>query len=166
MAPPDIEAMLRVRAALEAPEHFDPVRHRRELETLWALFNTDWKLQGIGHLLVLARLDRQIVGHVRMKGFARDNGSKGAEVAFGIDELHRGNGYAAEALAAALLMAFEIAGVDPVVAMVEPGNEPSLKVLHRNGFQRVGKSVAYNRPMERHMLSRASWDRAPAARRA
>jgi RimJ/RimL family protein N-acetyltransferase len=60
-----------------------------------------------------------------------------AEVGYGIAASVRGQGLATEALQAVVQLAHD-EGVERVVALTEPGNTPSHRVLERAGFVRDG----------------------------
>jgi len=57
-----------------------------------------------------------------------------------------GRGYATEAAGAWLDAAFGPLGIDAVVALAEPANTRSLRVLEKLGMQRDGERVAFGRP--------------------
>jgi ribosomal-protein-alanine N-acetyltransferase len=54
-----------------------------------------------------------------------------------------GRGYATEAVRRTVAFAFEVAGLHRVQAAVMPRNEPSLRVLLKNGFRREGLAERY-----------------------
>lgn len=71
------------------------------------------------------------IGDMCFKG----SGADGAvEIGYGILESHRGQGYAAEAVDAAVTWALEQAAVTRVEAETEPENKASQRVLEKCGF--------------------------------
>ena len=60
------------------------------------------------------------------------------EVAYGIREEHRNNGYATEAAQAVVQFAFEKAGQDMLVAIAKPENTASRRVIEKLGFTNHG----------------------------
>jgi RimJ/RimL family protein N-acetyltransferase len=64
-----------------------------------------------------------------------------------------GRGYATEAAAAWLATAFETLGIAEVIALAEPANVASLRVLEKVGMRRAGERSAFGRP---HLVFRAS----------
>lgn len=62
------------------------------------------------------------------------------EIAYGIDENHRGRGYATEAARAVTAFAFE-RGVKVVRAHTKAENLASKRVLEKCGFRRIGEVV-------------------------
>jgi ribosomal-protein-alanine N-acetyltransferase len=64
-----------------------------------------------------------------------------------------GRGYATEAAEAWLAAAFETLGIAEVIALAEPANVASLRVLEKVGMRRAGERSAFGRP---HLVFRAS----------
>ena len=71
------------------------------------------------------------VGDLSFKGLNADGS---VEIGYGIKEEHRGHGYAAEAVSAAVMWALQQPGVTRVEAETEPGNSVSQRVLEKCGF--------------------------------
>jgi RimJ/RimL family protein N-acetyltransferase len=57
-----------------------------------------------------------------------------------------GHGYATEAATAWLGAAFGSLGIAEVIALAEPANEASLRVLEKAGMRRTGERSAFGRP--------------------
>lgn len=57
-----------------------------------------------------------------------------------------GRGYATEAAGAWIEAAFDTLGIDAVIALAEPANTGSLRVLEKVGMQRGGERIAFGRP--------------------
>ena len=122
-----------------------------------------WQHAGMGYLVVAERGDNGAVGHVELKPIERAAGTQAAEITYSIDPPHRGRGYALEAVAAMLLLAFEIIGVDPVVALVPVENAASFAVALRLGFDHVGESAVHGSTMRRLLMSFQRWKLGPKA---
>ena len=75
--------------------------------------------------------DGSHVGDLSFKGF-NDDGS--VEIGYGIDEAHQGQGYATEAVNAAVMWALQQPGITCVEAETEPNNKASQRVLEKCGF--------------------------------
>ena len=71
------------------------------------------------------------VGDLSFKGFNADGS---VEIGYGIKEEHQGQGYATEAVSAALMWALRQPGVTRVEAETEPDNRGSQRVLEKCGF--------------------------------
>ena len=71
-----------------------------------------------------------------------------------------GHGYASEAAAAAAAFALDVLGVDELVALTVPGNEPSRRVMTRIGMVHdeagdfAHPTIAADHPFSRHVLYR------------
>ena len=84
---------------------------------------------------IVERASGAIVGSCGFKGPPDDDGV--AEIAYGIDEEHRGRGYAKEAAAALVKFALS-AGTRAARAHTQPENGPSASVLTSCGFVALG----------------------------
>ena len=79
--------------------------------------------------------DGSHVGDLSFKGF-NDDGS--VEIGYGIDEAYQGQGYATEAVNAAVMWALQQPGITCVEAETEPNNKASQRVLEKCGFVPLG----------------------------
>jgi [ribosomal protein S5]-alanine N-acetyltransferase len=71
-----------------------------------------------------------------------------------------GRGYATEAAGAWLEAAFSQLGISEVVALAEPANAASLRVLEKLGMRRDGERMAFGRPHSVYRASRRAGARA------
>jgi [ribosomal protein S5]-alanine N-acetyltransferase len=74
------------------------------------------------------------------------------ELGYTLGQSWWGRGYATEAAGAWLEAAFTRLGIDEVVALAEPANTASLRVLEKLGMARGGERLAFGRP---HAVYRA-----------
>ena len=58
-----------------------------------------------------------------------------AEIGYELHPDHQGKGFMQEAIKAVMDFAYEVLELDCLVALFEPGNSASVKLLERNGFQ-------------------------------
>jgi RimJ/RimL family protein N-acetyltransferase len=123
-----------------------------------------WRRDGMGYLVVAERDGDAAVGHVQLRPIERASGGLAAEITYSIDSQHRRQGYATESVAAMLLLAFEIVGVDPVIAFVPLDNAASFAVAIRLGFENVGNNLVHGHVMRRMLLPLARWRSNPVAR--
>jgi RimJ/RimL family protein N-acetyltransferase len=93
---------------------------------------------GPGTFLVL--LDGVVIGDCGWFGPPDDTGE--VEIGYGVARSVRGRGVAAEAVAQ-LLTWVASQGATRVRAEVLPGNEPSLRLLHRLGFEQTGEHAGH-----------------------
>jgi RimJ/RimL family protein N-acetyltransferase len=68
-----------------------------------------------------------------------------------------GHGFATEAAAACLDHAFGTLGLEEVVAVVDPQNQGSLRVIAKLGFRAAGRRHAYRKDLLFYRLERASY---------
>ena len=84
----------------------------------------------------------QPIGRVYLHSKKELNGE--VEIAYGIEEKYRNNGYATEAAKAAIHFAFEQARLNELVAIVAPDNIPSLCVIKKLGFTHCGMREVFD----------------------
>ena len=94
-------------------------------------------LLGFGPWVAVARGEGVVVGGGGFVG--RPDEERRLELGYGVDEGHRGRGYATELAAELLGWALELPEVDRVVARCEPGNAPSVRVLEKLGLRCAGE---------------------------
>jgi RimJ/RimL family protein N-acetyltransferase len=93
---------------------------------------------GLSLWAVVERESGELVGDCGL--FLADDVGPDIELAYGIRPDRRRRGYATEAAAACLRVAFEELGLPRVVADLEdPGNVASMHVLEKVGFVRIGE---------------------------
>ena len=80
---------------------------------------------------MIERKDGTHVGDLSFKGLNADGS---VEIGYGIKEEHQGQGYATEAVNAAVMWALQQPGVTSVEAETEPDNSVSQSVLEKCGF--------------------------------
>ena len=75
--------------------------------------------------------DGSHIGDLSFKGLYVDGS---VEIGYGIDEAYQGQGYATEAVNAAVMWALQQPGITCVEAETEPNNKASQRVLEKCGF--------------------------------
>jgi len=68
-------------------------------------------------------------------------GASAIELGYTVFEAHRRHGYATEAAAGLMNWAWTRHGVDHFIASVSPSNAPSLRVIAKLGFVRIGRHM-------------------------
>lgn len=81
-----------------------------------------------------------LVGDIGL--FLSDDATR-AELGFTLHHQHHGQGHASRAIQLALQLLFGIASVTRVEAITDARNEPSIKVLTRNGFTLAKQQSAF-----------------------
>ncbi|WP_040782466.1 GNAT family N-acetyltransferase [Nocardia pneumoniae] len=92
-------------------------------------------LSPFGHRLIVERAGGLVVGSIGLFWPPLDGH---LELGYGVVASRRGRGYATEAVVALTAHAFTAPGVRVVYADVELANPPSVRVLEKAGFRRVG----------------------------
>ncbi|MEZ4300751.1 MAG: GNAT family protein [Polyangiaceae bacterium] len=97
--------------------------------------NPEVRLWG-DRVMVTREAPIKIVGSVVFHGAPSEGGT--VEVAYGVEEESQGQGYATEAVDASVAWALDHPGVKAVRATTPPWHMPSLRVLEKCGFQKIG----------------------------
>lgn len=82
----------------------------------------------------IIRLGEEAIGSISLWNFNEE--TYAAETGYGLFS-HRGNGYMSEALQAVVSYGIDILGLNRVEAFTNTINEPSIKMLQKNGFTYV-----------------------------
>jgi [ribosomal protein S5]-alanine N-acetyltransferase len=115
-------------------------------------------------LLVCRRVDGAIVGVVNVSEIVRA-AFQSAYLGYYAFRPHAGQGYMTEGLALVLRHAFRSLGLHRLEANIQPGNDPSRKLVRRLGFRKEGFSPRYLkiggrwRDHERWAIVRETWVR-------
>ncbi len=134
-----------------------PALDHEALDELCARFDAEWRFQGMGHLMILRRDDGQPIGHVHLKWLADAKSGRTAELSYAIDAPYQRQGYATEAVDGVLGFAFDKAGLDYVIACVEPENVASVRVAEKNGMAPMAEGRFRYRLMRRYLLPALMW---------
>ena len=90
-----------------------------------------------------------IAGLIWVEGHGPD-----VEAAYVLRRDRWGRGYATEALRAVLEIGHDELGLDRIVALAYPANEPSRRVMEKAGMRADGTVAAYGRELTRHVSER------------
>jgi len=114
-------------------------------------------------LFVLRRRDGELLGCMNLNEIVR-GGFQSAFLGYWIGAAHANRGYMRDALETVLHHAFEREGLHRVEANIQPGNEPSKRLVQRAGFRCEGFSPRYLhiggawRDHERWALTIEDWE--------
>jgi RimJ/RimL family protein N-acetyltransferase len=120
----------------------------------WRIFSSHaglWLLHGAGWWAVEVQQTGQRVGHVG--AFYRESSSV-MELGWSTYRAFWGQGFASEAAAAALEHAFEVRREPKVQALIDPGNEPSLRVARRLGLAYEAETELFGKTIGCYTLER------------
>ena len=95
---------------------------------------------------ILLKQTREMVGHLRFHSrpdpdYLHPYARNAVELGYVVFSAHRRRGYALEALSGAMGWAETNSGVRRFVASVAPGNTPSLALVAKAGFRKIGEHV-------------------------
>lgn len=131
-------------------EHFDGHLFGREDSWRRLLGGVGlWQLQGVGLLAAERKSDGKLVGHVGLFDYHREivpsiEGKPELGYIFAA-EVH-GQGIAREACDALLVWADSALDAEEIVAIISIGNEPSMKLARRLGFDRQPYGIYRDEP--------------------
>lgn len=125
-----------------------------------------WQLQGTGLFAAERKSDGKLVGHVGLFDYHRDmapsiEGVPELGYIFG-REVH-GRGVAREACDAVLGWADETLEAEEMVAIISIGNEPSMKLARRLGFERQEDAIYRDEPITLWRRRRRERGQSPTA---
>jgi RimJ/RimL family protein N-acetyltransferase len=123
-------------------------------QTAWRIFCChagQWLLYGAGWWGVEVRETGQLVGHVG--AFIRE-GLSGVEIGWSTYRASWGQGFASEAAGEAVRYALEVRGEPAVHALIDPGNEPSIRVALRLGMRHDADTTLCEKPVGRYTRER------------
>jgi len=156
----DLESFARLNEDPKVMEFFPAPLTRSESDSLVARIQKEIDEMGWGLWAVEELESGAFVG---MIGIHQTEGmpfGPAVEIGWRLSAEHWGKGYASEGALAALEFAFEIVGLDEIVALTVPTNIRSQKVMQRIGMTRDfdcdfdHPRVAQNHPLKRHVLYR------------
>lgn len=140
--------------------HFPALLSREQSDAMIDYLETRFDLDGFGFWAIENRGSGLLLGAAGLNrvGFEAPF-VPAVEVGWRFSRAAWGHGYATEAAAAALSFAFDVAGLEEIVAMAVPRNERSLAVMDRLGMRRdPNADFDHPRvppgPLQRHVLYR------------
>lgn len=116
-----------------------------------------WTMLGYGYWMVRERSTGQFVGEVGLADFRRqlEPGLEGmAEAGWALRPEYQGRGLAREAVGAALDWFSKRFPQQPVVCLIHPDNQASLKLARRCGFQPWCQTTYQGHPTLLHLWRR------------
>jgi RimJ/RimL family protein N-acetyltransferase len=150
--PADVEAIHPVYSDPEVMRHVGdgPVAGREETARVVGEYIAQQERQGFSFWAVVERDSGTVIGDAGL--YPLDGRGPEVELGYTLGRAWWGHGYATEAARALLDAAFGELGLDEVVAVADPANAASIRVLDKLGMERVGSREAYGRE---HVLYRA-----------
>ena len=112
-----------------------------------------WQTLGYSWWAIVERATGDVVGAACVQHVARDPEAE-IEIGWRLATATTGKGYATEAGLAAARYAFDVIGVDHVVAVAHPDNVNSHRVMQRIGMTFRGVETHYDAPCTTYVLYR------------
>lgn len=94
-----------------------------------------WLLRGFGYWALESKAERKLVGFC---GLTYPEGWPEQEIGWALFREAQGNGFATEAAARARAYAYDVAGWTTAISLINPLNQPSLRVAQRLGAKQDG----------------------------
>jgi len=112
-----------------------------------------WERYGFGPLAVIERAGGALVGDA---GLQLLESGPDVELTYTLARAAWGRGYATEAATAILEWGFEALGLERVVAVADPANAASRRVLAKAGMRRLGVRRCYGADLIEYAIDRAA----------
>jgi len=111
-----------------------------------------WAQHGFGLWALVDKASNALIGFCGLQYL--DNTAE-IEIGYRLAKQFWGLGYATEAAAATLRYAFEVLGLDRIVAVVQPENFASQSVIEKIGLRYVKEARFYNSDVEYYAITRS-----------
>ena len=145
----DLDYFLKFFADPDASQHVGGPIGREDTWRRLLTGSALWPLTGIGMWAVERRSDSATIGHLGFFDFLRDSEPSIAgtvEMGWILAPEAQGQGLASEACTAILAWFEEHFGRHPMWAMISPGNDPSMRLAEKLGFQRQPDGTYRDKP--------------------
>ena len=141
----------------EVMEHVGngPVEDLGATEAMLREYIAHQDANGFSFWAVIERDSGAVIGDAGL--FLLDGRGPEVELGYTLARESWGRGYATEAARALLAAGFDDFGLDEVVAVADPANTASTRVLEKIGMRRVGMRQAYGRPHALYRAKRSGW---------
>lgn len=113
-----------------------------------------WQLRGYGPWAVEERESGKVIGRI---GFFNPEGWPGFELGWVLRKDRWGRGYAREGAGEALRHAFNVWKREKVISLIQPANEPSIRVALRLGYRLDGSTEVLGKHVQVYSIDADSW---------
>jgi RimJ/RimL family protein N-acetyltransferase len=128
--------MLRVFADAEVMRFGDGMKTREWVQAwLRTCLEQYYRTWGFGPYAVVEQRSREVLGYCGLFYFPEVNGRPEVEVGYRLRRSAWRQGYATEAALAVRDFAFTNLGIKRLIAMIDPGNRPSIRVAEKLGMR-------------------------------
>ncbi len=153
----DLEPLLAVFADAEVMRYVGAERRplrRSQVSALMSRVRADWSEHGFGLLAITERETGRLVGEAGLQYLEE---GPDIELGYTLGRAAWGRGYATEAARAILRWGFAGLRLHRIVAVADPANAASLRVLEKLGMTELGLRECYGAVMVEHALSLGAW---------
>lgn len=123
-------------------------------------FNDHWSRRGYGVWAVTDRASGRLLGQCGLRWIPE---AEQTELLYLFTKTVWGRGLATEACRAALAFAFRQTALERLIALTNPDNRNSQRVLGKLGFVHTGEAMLWERMVSWFALERSAWDAARTA---
>jgi RimJ/RimL family protein N-acetyltransferase len=136
-SPDDLDAWATMLADPVTARFLGGAKQRSEAWRILTLMTGAWITRGFSTFSVIEKASGRCIGRA---GPWHPEGWPGTEVGWVLDRSVWGQGYATEAASRCIAWAYEELGWDEVVHVIDPSNTPSIRVAHKLGSERWGRT--------------------------
>lgn len=134
----------------------EPQTTRKEAENWINLVSSRWESEKIGFCAVIEKVSNQFIGWC---GLWRLTETKEIEVGYALFKEFWGKGYAVEASEAFLNYGFEQLNLEKIVAVADPENRNSRRVMERLGMNYDFVGRFYERDLVHYSITKETWQK-------
>jgi ribosomal-protein-alanine N-acetyltransferase len=150
----DVDAIFAMRSDPEVMRFIRAPQNRIETVNWLNLVSSRWESDRIGFCAIIEKQTDKLVGWC---GLWRLKETNELEIGYAIAKNVWGKGFATEAAQVFLRYAFEQLKTEKIVAVAEPENASSRRVMEKLGMKFVRLGEFYNRQLVQYAISRESW---------
>jgi len=126
-----------------------------EAEAAIGRLSERWREQGFGQWALVLKENLALIGYA---GFKYLDQTEQVELLYGIDKPYWNRGYTTEAARACLRYVFENTALDRIVAVANPDNAGSWRVMEKLGMKREGMARYYNSELVYYAILREEFE--------
>jgi RimJ/RimL family protein N-acetyltransferase len=150
----DVDDIFAMRSDPEVMRFIRAPQNRVETVNWLNLVSSRWERDYIGFCAIVEKQNKKFVGWC---GLWRLKETNELEIGYAIAKNAWGKGFATEAGRVFLQYAFERLKSDKIVAVAEPENASSRRVMEKLGMKFGSLGEFYNRELVQYAVSRESW---------
>lgn len=150
----DVEEIYRMRSDPEVMRFIRVPQNRIETVNWLKLVSSRWENERIGFCAIIGRETKNFIGWCGLWQLKETNE---LEIGYAVSKENWGKGFATEAAQIFLQYAFEQLKPEKIVAVAEPENFSSRRVMEKLGMKFVRRGEFYNRQLVQYAISRRCW---------